>query len=386
MVTLFAVAAGFSVANIYYCQPLLTAVAAGFRVGSDTASLLVTVGTVGYVAGLALLVPLGDVMDRRRLIVTLLSVVAVAQGVSAVAPSIPVLLLAATAMSLTAVVAPILVAFAATLAPAEQRGRVTGKVLSGVLMGVLLARTGGGLVAQWGGWRSVYAVAAILMVVLALALYRTLPQVAPAAKMRYPQLLRSVFTIMREEPVLRLRCLYGFVSFAGFTALWTSIAFLLARPPYSFGEAVIGLFGLAGVVGAWAARVAGPLVDRGKDHMATGLLLFTVLLGWVFMGLAGGQWLISLVLGVVLLDLGVQGMQVTNLSVNYRLRPEARSRITTAYMTTYFGGAVAGSAASGAAYAAGGWPAVVWVGGGFAAVGLLLWGGESLFRRRGTAS
>jgi predicted MFS family arabinose efflux permease len=382
MVALFAVAAGFAVANIYYCQPLLTAIAATFDVSSDTASMIVTAGTVGYAAGLALIMPLGDIIDRRRLVVTLLLVVAGMQAVSAAAFSVSMLIAAGAVMSLTAVVAPILVAFAATLSTPQDRGRVTGAVMSGVLMGVLLARTGGGLIAQLGGWRTVYVVAAVLMVVLALVLFRTLPPLEPAVTMPYPKLLRSVFTILREEPVLRLRCLYGFVSFAGFNALWTSIAFLLDGAPYSYGAGVIGLFGLAGVVGAYAAKVTGPQVDRGRDHAVTGILLALILLSWGLLGLAGGTWLPTLLLGVVLLDLGVQGMQVVNLAVNFRLRPEARNRITTAYMTAYFSGAVAGSAASAAAFAAGGWPAVVAVGAGFAAFALLVWVIESIRKRR----
>jgi predicted MFS family arabinose efflux permease len=382
MVALFAVAAGFAVANIYYCQPLLTAIADTFDVGSDTASMIVTAGTVGYAAGLALIMPLGDVIDRRRLVVTLLLVVAAMQAVSASAFSIGMLIAAGAVMSLTAVVAPILVAFAATLSTPQDRGRVTGGVMSGVLMGVLLARTGGGLIAQLGGWRTVYAVAAVLMVALAAVLFRTLPRLAPAATMPYPKLLRSIFTILREEPVLRLRCLYGFLSFAGFNALWTSIAFLLGGAPYSYGAGVIGLFGLAGMVGAYAAKVTGPQVDRGRDHAVTGLLLTLILVSWGLLGLAGGTWLPTLLLGVVLLDLGVQGMQVVNLAVNFRLRPEARNRITTAYMTAYFSGAVAGSAASAAAFAAGGWSTVVVVGAGFAAFALLVWLVETVVKRR----
>ena len=381
LVTLFAVCAGLAVANIYYCQPLLTSIATDFRVGSGTASLLVTVGTIGYVAGLALLVPLGDVLDRRKLVVSLLLVVAAAQAVSAVAPSLPVLLAAAGVMSLTAVVAPILVAFAATLAAPEQRGRVTGKVMSGVLTGVLLARTVGGLIAQAGGWRAVYGTAAVLMLVTAAVMSRRLPTVEPPARMGYLALLGSVFTLLIEEPVLRLRCLYGFLSFAGFTALWTSVAFLLASPPYSYGTAEIGLFGLAGVVGALAARPVGQLTDRGRDHGATGLLLLAIAASWALMGADHGHLLITLVLGVVVLDLGVQGMQVTNLSVNYRLRPLARSRITTAYMTIYFGGAAVGAAASGAAYAALGWDAVVILGLGLSGLALLAWIGETIYLR-----
>jgi predicted MFS family arabinose efflux permease len=386
MVALFAVAAGFAVANIYYCQPLLTAIAATFDVSSDTASMIVTAGTVGYAAGLALLMPLGDIVNRRRLVVTLLLVVAVMQTVSAAAFSISMLIAAGAVMSLTAVVAPMLVAFAATLSTPEDRGRVTGSVMSGVLMGVLLARTGGGLIAQIGGWRTVYAVAAVLMLALALVLSRRLPKIEPNVAMPYPKLLRSIFTILREEPVLRLRCLYGFVSFAGFNALWTSIAFLLGGPHYNYGAGAIGLFGLAGVVGAYAAKVTGPMVDRGKDHAVTGILFVVILAGWGLMGLADGAWLPALLLGVVLVDLGVQGMQVVNLAVNFRLRPEARNRITTAYMTAYFSGAVAGSAASAAAFAAGGWTTVVIVGAGFAAFALLVWVAETLLRKRRTVT
>lgn len=384
-VALFAVAAGFAVANIYYCQPLLTAIADTFDASSNTASMVVTAGTVGYAIGLALLVPLGDIVDRRRLVVTLLLVIAGMQAVSAVALSILTLIAASAVMSLTAVVAPILVAFAATLSTPQDRGRVTGAVMSGVLMGVLLARTGGGLIAQLGGWRTVYAIAAAQMVVLAAILWRRLPPLQPDVSMPYPTLLRSIFTILREEPLLRLRCLYGFLSFAGFNVLWTSIAFLLGGRPYSYPAGVIGLFGLAGVAGAYAAKLAGPLVDRGRDRMLTGALFTLIVLSWVLMGLAGGTWLPSLLLGVVLIDLGVQGMQVVNLAVIFRLRPDARNRITTAYMTAYFSGAVAGSAVSAAAFAAGGWTTVVCVGAGFAGVALLVWVVETTAKRRAAA-
>jgi predicted MFS family arabinose efflux permease len=383
MVTLFAVAAGLGVANIYYSQPLLAAIARTFRTDSATASIVAVAGTLCYAVGLGLIVPLGDIKDRRKLVVILVLAVAAGQAVSAVAPTISVLVIVAGAMSLTAVVAPLLVAFAASLASPQARGSITGQVMSGVLMGVLLARIGGGLLAQWSGsWRVVYGTAAVLMLVLAVVLWRKLPQVAPAAHLPYRQLIGSVVTIVRQEPVLRLRCLYGFITFAGFNILWTSVAFLLSRPPYSYGEAVIGLVGVAGVVGAMAARFAGPLVDRGKDHAATGILLTIILASWVLLGLAGGRWLVALLLGVALLDVGVQGMQVVNLGVNFRLRPEARSRITTAYMVTYFSGAAAGSAASAGAYAAGGWGTVSLVGAALAALTLLLWGREAAGRLR----
>ena len=374
MVTLFAVAAGLAVANIYYVQPLLTAIAREFRQSSGTASLIVTVTTAGYAVGLVLVVPLADVVDRRKLIVTLLSVVAVIQAASAVAPSITVLTAVSGVLAISAVVAPIMVAFAATLAAPEHRGEVTGKVMSGVLVGVLLARTGGGLVAEWAGsWRAVYAVAAGLMVVLALALHRKLPAVPAGERLGYGRLLRSVVSIVREEPLLRLRCVYGFLSFAGFSAFWATTAFLLAGPPYHYSEAVIGGFGLIGAVGAFAARVTGRFVDGGRERLTTGVLLFAVLAAWGLMALDSGRALVPLVLGVVVLDLGVQGVQVANLSTVYRLRPEARSRITMAYTGTYFLGGAVGSAASGAAYATGGWLAVCAVGTVFATLALVVW-------------
>lgn len=386
LVTLCATAAGFSAANIYYAQPLSDELSRYFRVGSGPASLVVTAGTVGYTVGMALLVPLGDVVDRRRLVVRMLALVAVFQAVSAAAPSLGVLIPAALIVGIGSVVSPLMVAFAGTLASADQRGRVTGRMMSGVLLGVLLARTVGGLIAQLAGWRTVYAAAAVFVAVLAVVLRRALPAVEPLERVPYPRLLKSVLVLMREEPLLRLRCAYGFLSLAGFNALWTSIAFLLAARPYAYGEAVIGLFGIVGAVGAMAARLVGRLADRGLEHGSTALLLVAILAGWGAMALHRGGWLAALLIGVVVVDFGVQGMQVLNLSVLFRLRPEARSRITTAYLTMYFLGGVAGSAASAAAYGAWGWTAVCAVGAACAALALLIWIGTALdWRRSGSA-
>ncbi|MEU0602418.1 MFS transporter [Streptomyces sp. NPDC006393] len=379
LVTVFAVAAGLAVANIYYAHPLLTAIASAFGVGSTAASSVVTASTAGYTVGLALLVPLGDIVNRRRLLVALLLVTALAQAASAAAPTVTALVVLSGLMAVTAVGAPLLVAFAAALARPEQRGQVTGRVMSGVLGGVLLARTGSGLLAQWtGSWRTVFAVAAVGMLVLAALLWRLLPDLEPPEKLGYFALLRSVASVVAQEPLLRLRCLYGFLTFASFSAFWASAAFLLARPPYSYGAALIGAFGLLGVAGAVAARATGPLVDRGRDRLATTLLYGANLVAWALLALDGGRLPVCLVLGVLLLDFGVQGAQVTNLGVLYRLRPEARNRITMAYMSAYFLGGAAGSALSGAVYSAAGWSGVSAAGGGLAALVLVLWGVEQL--------
>lgn len=381
MVRLFAAAAGLSVANIYYAQPLLAVINRTFHTGSGTASLLATLTAAGYATGLAFVVPLGDVRDRRRLLAALLSLTAGMLALAAAAPSFAVLAAASAVLSVAAVAGPILVPLAATLARDEQRGAVTGAVMSGVLVGVLLARTAGGLIAGVGGWRAVYGVAAALTAALALLLWRKLPTVKTAASMRYGRLLASALELARTEPLLRLRATFGFFGFATFSVFWTSVAFLLARPPYSFGQISIGLFALVGVAGASAARLAGRLTDRGGERLTTGTLLAALVLSWGVIGLDGGRDLPLLVAGVVLLDLAVQGAHVTNLSVIYGLRPEARSRVTTVYMTSVFLGGMAGSAAAGAALSLDGWSGVSLTGAGFAAAAFAVWAARTLIRR-----
>lgn len=375
MVWLLAVAAGVGVANIYFSQPLLTSIADTFGTGTGETSAIVTATSIGYALGLLFVVPLGDVLSRRRLVVSLLGLVAAGQALSAFAPGFWTLVALSALVSSCAVVAPLLVSHAASLSSPQERGRVTGSVVSGVLMGLLLARVGGGFLADLlGGWRPVYVVVAVMMVVQAVILWRVIPaETGTTTSLSYGALLRSVGAILAEEPVLRLRCLYGFFSFAGFSAFWTSAAFLLAGSPYHYSESVIGLFGLVGAVGAYSARVSGLLVDRGKERLATVLLFGTILLGWGLMVIDSGRSLLPLLIGVAVLDLGVQGMQVTNLSVIYRRRPDARNRITTAYTTTYFAGGVLGSAASGVAFSLGSWSAVCAVGALLVLVPLVLW-------------
>lgn len=382
LVLLFATTAGLSAANIYYAQPLLTSISGGFHVTSNIASLVVTAGPVGYALGLAFLVPLGDAMNRRRLVMAMLSVVVVFQALAAVAPNIGALIGIEAIAAIVSTVSPLMVSFAATLALPAERGKVTGAVMSGVLLGVLLARTAGGVIAQFDGWRTVYAAAAVVVLVLVVLLWRVLPSMVPDQKVDYGKLLRSSLTLLKEEPVLRLRTAYGFFSQAGFQVLWTSVAFLLASSRYGFNEGTIGLFGFAGLVGAVGARVTGRWTDRGMVRPATGFLLASILLGWGLMALHGGNWVVALVAGIVVLDFGVQGMQVMNLSTIYELRPEARSRLTTAYMTLYLVGGVAGSAASGAAYAVWGWLGVCAVGAAFAAAALAMWVGAEVLRRQ----
>jgi predicted MFS family arabinose efflux permease len=372
-VTLFAVACGTIAANLYYAQPLLHAIAGSLGVSSGVAGLIVTVSQLGYATGLMLLVPLGDLLDRRRLVLGMLSVTVAALVLAAASPDIGVLGLALLITGVTSVVAQILVPFAATLAVPDDRGRVVGRVMSGLLIGILLARTVSGALSDLLGWRAVYLVAAGLIGSLMVALARRMPTAAPSSELGYPALLGSVVALLRSQPVLRYRCALGALTFFDFSAFWTSVAFLLSGPPYRYSVGIIGLFGLVGAAGALAAIRAGRLADRGQAVAATRLFSLAVMVSFGLIAL-GGHSLAALIAGVVVLDVGIQGLQVTNQSEIYRLAPEARSRITTGYMTFYFLGGAAGSAASAACYSAGGWAAVSWLGAGIGVVTLLLSG------------
>ena len=377
LVVLLAVACGASVANLYYAQPLLDVIARDLHVSPGAAGLLVTASQIGYGAGLVLLVPLGDLLDRRRMTARLLVVCAAGLSLAAAAPSFGVLAAAIAVVGVTSVVAQVLVPLAGTLAADHERGRVVGNVMSGLLLGILLARTASGVIAQLGGWRLVFAIAAGLMLVLAAVLHRALPTVRPATDLPYRALLRSIGRLVLEEPVLRRRMAYGAVGMAGFSVLWTAIAFLLAGAPYHYGEATIGLFGLAGLVGAGAAQGAGRLSDRGHGHAATGLFLVTIAIAWVLLDL-GSSSLPALIAGVVVLDLGIQGQHILNQSTIYELRADARSRVTTAYMACNFLCGAVGSAAASLAWSAGGWGAVSGLGLALSVAGLGVWVHEHL--------
>lgn len=372
LVLLLALACGAAVANLYFAQPLLDTIAHKLGTSAGVAGLVVTASQVGYAAGLLLLVPLGDIVERRTLVVRMLLLCAVALAACAAAPSIAVLALAIAVVGVTSVVAQVLVPLAGDLAGDDERGKVVGTIMSGLLIGILLARTVSGFVAELAGWRAIYALAAAAMVALAVALWRALPVLGPRPHAPYPQLLRSVGTLVRTEPLLRLRMAYGMLGMLTFTLLWTALTFLLSGAPYDYSEGTIGLFGLAGLVGAVAAQGAGRLADRGLARAATACFWTAVLVGWLLADL-GGSSVVALVAGLLILDAGVQGQHITNQSVIYTLRPDARSRITTAYMTGNFAAAAIGSALASALWDVGGWSLISAVGVGTTVVALGLW-------------
>jgi predicted MFS family arabinose efflux permease len=284
-------------------------------------------------------------------------------------------------VGLTSVVAQIVVPMASHLAPEHERGRVVGHVMSGLLVGILVARTASGIIGELGGWRLVFAISAALMLALSGVLRAALPQVRPTTTLTYPALLRSVGRLVVEQPTLRIRMFYGTLGMGQFSVLWTTIAFLLGGSPYHYGDATIGLFGLVGLAGALAAQVAGRLADRGHHHRSTGVFFVVMLVSWALIA-AGASSLAALIAGIALLDLGIQGAQITNQSVIYRLAPQARSRLTTAYMTSLFVSAAVCSALASAVYDGSGWSAVALLGGGLAGVGVLTWIVERLLAWR----
>jgi predicted MFS family arabinose efflux permease len=381
LVLLLAITVGTTVANLYYVQPLLNVIGDEFGLSHAAAGLLVTAAQVGYVLGLALLVPLGDLRERNRLATTLLVCAGLALAACAAAPSFGVLAAGLIAVGVVSAVAQILVPLAATLAAPQERGQVVGTVMSGLLIGVLGARIVSGLVTEIGGWRLIFGLAAGVMLVLAVVLRRMLPRLEPVEPVPYAIALRSVFSLIGAEPVLRQRMALAVFQMAGFTVLWTSLAFLLGGAPYHYDEAVIGLFGLAGIAGALAAPVAGRLADRGRGRIALTAFLVATLASWALLA-AGASSLLALVAGIVLLDLGVQGAQISNQTRIYALAPDARSRLTTAYMVSLFLGGVLGSLLSAAVYGVAGWDATCALGAVVAAAGLVIW---ALTERRAAA-
>ncbi|GII04667.1 sugar transporter [Planobispora takensis] len=355
-------ATGLAVANNYFAQPLLDLLGRELRLGTTTAGMIATAAQVGYGLGLILLVPLGDLVERRRLAVVLYAATAAFLLVSATAPGGALLLAGTLLTALTSVAAQVLVPYAATLAAPAQRGRVIGTVMSGLMLGALLSRTVAGGLAELGGWRTVYWVSAVLVAGVAVLLWRFLPPLHTPSGLSYPALLRSTIALFRHEPVLRWRAGIAALSLASFSVLWTAVTFLLAGPRYGWSEAAIGSLGLVGALGTVATTVAGRLADRGRAQWVTGIGSAALAASWLPIGAGGSSiwWLLS---GVIVLNVAHQAVLNSNQSVIYALRPEIRNRLNSALMTAFFAGGAAGSALAAVAWAHGGWTAVSVLGG-----------------------
>ncbi len=336
-----AITCGAAAANLYYNQPLLEIIQQSFHVGSHTAGFIPMLTQIGYAIGIFFLVPLGDLIERRRLILTMLVLTAVVLGAAAISLNIVLLLVASLAIGITTITAQLIVPFAAHLAKPEQRGKVVGTVMSGLLIGILIARTVSGIVGASLGWRAMYWLASGLMIVLALILSRVLPKSQPSVQILYSQLIRSLFPLL-QQPILREASLTGAMSFGAFSAFWSTLVFLLAQPPLHYGSEVAGAFGLVGVVGAAAAPLVGRIADRGKPKLTVGLGLVITTVSFVIFWLFSDH-LVGLIVGVILLDLGVQTTLVSNQARIYSLSPEFHSRLNALYITFYFIGGALGS-------------------------------------------
>lgn len=373
---LFAVSCGLAVANVYFAQPLLDAIASEFRISPAFAGIVITVTQACYALGLLLLVPLGDLLNRRRLITgqMLLSVLAlIAAGTAA---SETVLFVGLAAVGLLAVVTQTIVAFAASLAAPADRGLVVGRVTSGIVIGILLARTFAGVLMDLAGWRSVYLVSAGLTLIAAIGLFMALPLGEQGSQgsspLSYLRLLKSTIALFKQERILRIRAALALMIFTAFSTLWTPMALLLSASPLSLPHSAIGAFGIAGIAGALAASRAGRLADRGLGQRTTGFALLLLVASWLPISFTTYS-LSALVLGIVLLDLAVQAVHVTNQSMILAVRPEARSRLTAGYMIFYSIGSAAGSIASTSVYAAFGWTGVSLLGAAVSATALFFW-------------
>lgn len=309
---------GLSVANLYYSQPLLVEIGRDFRVGDREMGLVTMLSQMGYAAGLLCFVPLGDLLERRGTILVLLGAVALALAAVTASPTFTWLAIASFVLGMTTVVPQLIIPFAAAIAEPGDRGRVVGTVMSGLLIGILSARTVSGVVGGWFGWRTMFAVAGFLMVGLAIVFRRLLPRSEPEASgLSYGGLLRSLLGLIREEPVLRQSALLGAMTFAAFSVFWTNLAFHLSGPPFRYGSGAVGMFGLIGVGGALAAPLIGGFADRHSARSAIGLGLW-LMLGSFAIFAALGWTLAGMVVGVTVLDLGVQCSAATS-----RTRPES---------------------------------------------------------------
>lgn len=374
MLWLFAIASGLSVANVYYAQPLLDALSRDFGISHAAIGGVVTATQIGCAVALLLLVPLGDRMDRRRLMAIQLLALVVALVVVGLAQSAPVLLIGVLAVGLlgTAMTQG-LIAYAASASAVHERGRVVGAAQSGVFVGLLLARVYAGGVSDLAGWRGVYLTAAALMLAIALPLWRRLPALAAVPdEMRYLRLIASMLTLLLQEKVLQVRGVLAMLMFAALNIFWSALVLPLSAPPHGFSHTAIGAFGLVGAIGALAAARAGQWADRGQGERTSAVALALLLLAWWPLSLMASS-LVALVVGIILLDLGAQALHVTSQSMIFLTRRDAYSRLIGLYMLFYAVGSGLGAIGATATYAHAGWQAVCLLGAVVSLLALLFW-------------
>lgn len=369
---LFACAAALSVANVYYAQPLLDTLAQEFGMRPSSSGMVITATQAGCALALLLVVPLGDMLNRRRLTLLQLGLLGVSLAALAGATSTAALLAGMLLVGLlgTAMTQG-LIAYAASVARSHERGRVVGTAQGGVVIGLLLARTLSGVVTDLAGWRAVYLLSAGLSLALLLLLWRMLPPpVAPARKLSYGALLASMLELLKTNRVLQVRGVLALLLFAAFSIFWSALVFPLAAQGYS--HAAVGAFGLVGVVGALGAARAGAMADRGRAQWTTGAALLLLLASWLPLAFAGSA-LWPLIVGIIALDLAGQAIHVTNQSLIFKHDSDAHSRLVACYMLFYAVGSGVGAIAATSVYALAGWHGVCALGAAVSLMALLFW-------------
>lgn len=354
---LMAVACGLCAGANYFNQPLLNSMVKSLHISDAQAASTVTMAQVSYGLGLLFLVPLGDMLERRRLILSLMLLAAcgmLLSGLSGLAGSFALLAAGTLMAGVFSVAAQILVPMAATFAAPGTSGRAVGLVMSGLLVGILASRSVAGILSGLGGWSTVYWVGAICTALMAVMLSRALPKAAPTAPVGYGEVMRSLGQLIRQRPRLRSRALIGGAGFATVSVLFSSMALLLAGPGFELSDVMIGLIGIVGIAGALMANVAGRMADKGLEQSTTMAGAVLMLLGWFCLWL-GGSSIWWFLLGLLVVDGALQALHISNQNVVYALAPQARSRINAVYMTTYFLGASIGSALGSWAWLHHGW-------------------------------
>lgn len=354
LVLVMAVTCGITVANLYYIQPLLVEIAESFHVTQVSVGFVAMLTQIGYALGMLIILPLADIKEKRFLIIIMLISSACSLMLMFYSFNITMISIAAFAVGFTSVVPQLIIPFVAQLANPKERGKIIGTVMSGLFIGILVSRTFSGLVGEYWGWRIVFAIATALMIILAIFLSRLLPFCPPTSSMKYKELFKSMVSLTKSLPVLREASLNGALMFATFSAFWTSLVFLLESSHYHMGADVAGLFGLVGVIGASAAPIAGRIADKRSPKFTVGIGMIAVILSYLCF-LVFGFKLWGLIIGVILLDLGVQSCQISNQARVHALNDGARNRINTVYMVSYFIGGALGSYLGSYSYAHFGW-------------------------------
>ena len=379
LIILLATACGIIVANLYYAQPLIGVISNEIGLSNSSAGLIVTLTQIGYVVGLLFLVPLGDIVENKKLILILLFLSAFALISMVFVKSATLLLITSFFIGLGSVAAQVLVPLVSYLSSENARGRIVGNVMSGLLLGIMLARPISSLVADMWGWNAIFALSATVIIVLVFVLSKVLPTRKPKEKTNYIALLNSMWQLLRTTPILRRRAIYHACVFGAFSLFWTTVPLLLSSPAFHFSQTAIALYALVGITGAIAAPIGGRLADRGWTRPATGIALTVVIISLLlplFIQSSSPFGIAVLVFAAILLDMGVSANLVLSQRLIFSLSPEIRSRLNGLFMAIFFLGGAVGSFIGGWAYALGGWNLTLWIGIAFPTIALLYFASE----------